>query len=156
MSIQPIEFNLGAGSIRQARFILDNAAILTSPTHGPYTVVPAPGANKIIVPINFVSISNIVDAYDDMGEGISSTLTVGSGNILNGLFSKSFLYFISGVADLEVSMESVTPGYTDIINQPVTFEITNNSVNLGDGGSSNYFLINIAYQIFNIKTGLFE
>jgi hypothetical protein len=171
----------GGGFLHQATVTLTNDQIKAMPggavTEGVTQIIAAPGANKIIVPLTVLTISDFAGgAYTNiaadaqmvfvLGASIADyvdvTLTMrdaGSNDPVVGLLGSTERKFAiwSGKFTIDTSLPDLTLGsLATVTDQPLQLYVYNATEDFTDGHADNSLLVTVSYYVLNLTTGEFE
>jgi hypothetical protein len=156
------------GLVHQATVLLTDAQIKALPTTA-VEIVAAPGANLLIVPpaalgsAGFISLSlDWSSDYTNVNAAAKIRVILGGGHHVDYAEDSFFRWGQDVIYLLEtLGGGSVAGGYgpnnpSNIVNQPVYFDVTNASDgNFTGGDASNTLRVSVSYLILDTTTGLF-
>lgn len=164
----PNERTVSANGFSWAFITVNNADFLTLPTTF-IDVVPAPGANKVLVPLwAYINVDAAAGAYGNVDPPTTSGLTVAYGDwnidCFNfmwgwaGLSEAQFLYPIHRIPDATTLFN----GYADrsevylAVNYPMKLISWNVGGDYTGGNAANSVTVGVAYLTLDVVTGLFS
>ena len=160
--------NVGGGGsliVTQSTVVLSNAQVIALPTT-PVTVLPAPGAKRVIIPIfATLHLANWVADYGDIDVGATVNLTLAGvsvfspvdnavasevGNLLAGGGPDGTFTFMGPTQRASGATTNAIGGFyeSDIVNKPLTISMSNGQV-LSGGNAAQSLIVTVLYYILS-------
>jgi len=161
----------GSSIVHQATVTLTNAQMIALPTTG-ISVVAAPGASQLLVPVQAIGIITLVSVYTSItdaswsfaiGDTVASSVVVSSPCLMDGVLGSTGTFALSWVMGIDIAPGTlnfdgiiVTGGDSVNANKPLLIaDIWGGIPNYGGGHASNTATISLSYLTLNTTTGVF-